>query len=112
MKKLILIVSTAFSFVSCANGPLREERDGRLYDKTYLIFIKDVVNSDGSETIAHQLYKIDGSREKFASGRSGITAAAVTFRYENEDDRDSVIKDFSIQYPDSRIYVNDKLWEE
>lgn len=108
MKKLSLALLIAFS-IGCKSGPLRFKQDTILYDKTYLIFINGTVWANGSETLSYEIYKVDKSRDKFASGRSGITANSITLEHENEDDVEKVVKDFKKKYPDSRIYLNSEL---
>lgn len=108
MKKLSLAFIIAILF-SCKSGPRRYQRDEVLYDKTYLILINGTVWKDGSETLNYELYKVDGSRDKFASGKAGITASSINLEYENEDDVKKVVEDFKKKYPDSRIYLDNQL---
>lgn len=96
--------------ISCQSGPIRDKPDEVLFDKKYLIFIKNEVLRNGNETFRYELYKIDYSREKFASGTSGITSNTITLENENEFQRDSILKSFKLKYPNSRIYVNNKAF--
>ncbi len=107
MKKLTLLFLITL-FFSCKSG---SKQDTILFDKTYLIFLNEKSWTDGSETIRYEIYKIDKSRDKFASGKSGITSNAITLEHENEDDVKSVINDFKKKYPDSRIYLNKELYD-
>ncbi|WP_421944683.1 hypothetical protein [Pedobacter sp.] len=108
MKKLSLALLIAMLF-SCKSEPLRFKRDTILYDKTYLLFFNSTVWEDGSETLNYEIYKVDGSRDKFASGKAGITASSIRFQYENEDDVKKTIDGFKKKYPDSRIYLDNQL---
>jgi len=113
MRKLLIILLLPLSVLLSCNdgGPFRAKRDITLYDKTYLIFLTDRVDSQGYEEIKYEIYKIDGDYNKFASGKSGITAYAINIGQEDEQSRKQVFKDFKKKYPDSRIYVNHKLYE-
>ncbi|TCD11635.1 hypothetical protein EZ449_05080 [Pedobacter frigidisoli] len=108
MKKLSFALLIGMLF-SCKSGPPRSKRDTILYDKTYLIFFNSTVWQDGSETLNYEIYKVDGSRDKFASGKAGITASSVRFQFENEDDIEKAINGFKSKYPDSRIYLDNQL---
>jgi len=108
MKKILFIL-TSILFLGCG-GPIKGRTDTTLYDRTYLIFLTDEVYNDGSGQIGYQIYKIDGDRNNFSSGNSGITAGAINLETENKEERDSVINDFKIKYPDTRIYLNHELY--
>jgi len=108
MKKHSLAFLIAL-FFSCKSGPRKYQRDEVLYDKTYLILINGTVWQDGSETLNYELYKVDGSRDKFASGKAGITTSSINLEHENEDDVKKVVIGFRKKYPDSRIYLDGQL---
>lgn len=101
MKKSILLL-LIIAFYGCGKTEI-------LYDKTYLIFIEDKEGFNGAQNLRYELYKIDKSFEKFASGKSGITSDMIFL--ENDSDREKEINAFKTKYPDSRIYVNKTLWQ-
>jgi hypothetical protein len=112
MRKISITLILSLSIIlACSNGPFREKRDTTLYDRTYLIFLADKVDSRGHERISYQIYKIDSDYNNFASGNSGTRADVIDIGPENETLRKQVFRDFKKKYPDSRIYVNYELYE-
>lgn len=110
MKKLFISIALFLSLtIGCTSGPIREKRNTTLYDRTYLIFLTDRVDSRGNERISYQIYKIDGDYNKFATGTADSEVDVIDIGEENEDSRKQVFKDFQKKYPDSRIYVNHEL---
>jgi len=97
---LTLITLLILSISSC--------KDKVQYDKEYLIFLNTTTWDSGLKTLKYEIFKIDKDFNKFASGKAGITANSINLDDDNTEE--NVAKSFKQKYPDSRIYVDDRLY--